>query len=170
MLQAQVNYWNLVENAKHNRATEQLGLDTLIESIRHSKVTEANESAKNKELQRHNMASETLESISNRAKMLSSEAAQMQAQTAAIRAGYDYEVGMGANAIAARNADTNAYNAQTSHENLDVQREGLDVRRQEMYAGMANAGIGALGRMGSTVLGNVTRKQPINKKVIRIVD
>jgi putative methionine-R-sulfoxide reductase with GAF domain len=40
MLQAQVNYWNLQENVRHNKATEQLGSDTLVEQIRHNKETE----------------------------------------------------------------------------------------------------------------------------------
>lgn len=66
MLQAQVNYWNLVEQKRHNQATEKLGFDTLEyqyadlhERTRHNQVSEQLGFETLHETVRHNMVSES---------------------------------------------------------------------------------------------------------------
>jgi hypothetical protein len=67
MLQAQVNYWTLQENKRHNQATEAQGVvdlgikrDTLIEARRHNVVGEQLGRDTLNENIRHNVQSETL--------------------------------------------------------------------------------------------------------------
>lgn len=67
MLQAQVNYWTLVENARHNRKTESqtdtdlgIKMDTLVETRRHNVVGEQLGRDTLNENIRHNVQSERL--------------------------------------------------------------------------------------------------------------
>lgn len=67
MLQAQVNYWNLVETKRHNLATEDLGVKTLeyqysdlAERHRHNITEEGTRISELNEATRHNKASEAI--------------------------------------------------------------------------------------------------------------
>lgn len=67
MLQTQVNYWDLVEKARHNRVTETQGFETLnisrqdlAERHRHNVVSEGQLNTQMNEQMRHNIATENL--------------------------------------------------------------------------------------------------------------
>lgn len=61
--QMQINYYNAVENARHNRASEDIGRKEYKEKYRHNIVTEAFNYDQLKENQRHNFQTERLSQL-----------------------------------------------------------------------------------------------------------
>lgn len=151
MLQAQVNYWNLQENIRHDLAQEDLGYQTLTETIRHNQTVEV-------ETQRHNVATEeiawsTLEETVRHDyvmedigyKNAASQALQAQAawknaitnafnaETQRMSVENDYQLGRMNIQIAQQNADTAYEKMQhewlTTYTQQETNKENTDVNK-----------------------------------------
>lgn len=101
MLQAQVNYWNLVENSKHNRATEAQAVKELEETTRHNLATEKSQ------------AKQALASLRQAA------AATKNANTNLFIARYNKDLGYKNLAVNRQNAASNAKQAQAALKNAE---------------------------------------------------
>lgn len=125
MLATQVQYFNVVELRRHNKATEsetsrhnvqteKLGFDTLTETVRHNKAQEQYWQDSLAESKRHNQVTESqgwenidvawMNAATNR---IMAEVAQENARTAKWSAQANYNLGYDANTIAQMNAETN---------------------------------------------------------------
>jgi len=121
MTHNQIDYWNLVENRRHNRATESLtGQDV---AIRGGTLTE---------LQRHNIASENIS-------YASINQADLASQRAAAATRYSSDVASAASRYAAdTSAATQRYsaqlNAETQRYNVDQQTSAQNYNTNVMSA------------------------------------
>lgn len=145
MLAVQVQYWNYVETAKHNRETERQGLIELSqqqqridETVRHDKETEqiqwfqAREQSRHNyeterigwanvtELNRHNLATEAIGRESNAIARLQAQNSALQARAALQQA-----------SAALQNAATNKYNAATQKKKV-LSEIGLNSKKAKL--------------------------------------
>lgn len=86
MLQAQVNYWNYVETARHNVETEAIGWANYEESKRHNLETESIGWSTLEETRRHNLVSEQQGWQQVQASTIQATAAMKQANVAEFNA------------------------------------------------------------------------------------
>lgn len=156
MLQAQVNYWNLQENIRHNLATEKLGSDTLTETIRHNKETES-----------QGRSSLSIESGKLGAMLRSNEINYFNAMNNARRneiesfnAQTNRMVGMGNLAVNRTNAASQAVQAQASAKQAQNAAQTNSIRSQELYyknveraADVAMRGVESLTKLGGLYYG-----------------
>lgn len=132
MLQAQVNYWTLLENAKHNRAMEALGAQTNAETFRHDVAQETLGSQSLAETKRHQMAQEELTSMSNRAALI-------QAYSQQKRVEYDYQLGLGNLANSAKQAQASLEQASAASQQAAVARLNAESNRIQARASQSQA-------------------------------
>lgn len=144
MLAVQVQYWNMVENKRHNVATERetkrhnlatedLGYKTLTETIRHNYAQEDYWNRSLAEQQRHNIVSEAIDygnllvgqknAESNRLNALANQA---NAATNRMSALNSYSLGLEANKIAAGNLRETEYRNSIQREYNRAQIERLE--------------------------------------------
>lgn len=143
MLQAQVNYWTLMENKRHNLESERLGFATLDESKRHNVVTENLGFKTLDESIRHNKASESISwanySETVRHNKRTEDIAQYEAGTSRLNAytkqdevklksdqfewdKFQFASGYG---LSAKDTETRRIQADTSAYSAETQRRGL---------------------------------------------
>lgn len=168
MLPAQVSYWNLQEVKRHNQQTEDLGFKTLFETSRHNKVTEAETQRHDLatelyytnsllETSQHNRATERLGEESNAINKINAFtnqrnaaanemnaatnrwAAEQKANVDKFNAVTGYSLGLDAQRIADKNAETNAKNAETRWLEWTTGTGKLSVESQNADTNALNA-------------------------------
>ncbi len=117
MLSAQVEYWKLVENKRHNIANEQWQNDSLLETERHNTVTEKYNYDVLGETKRHNDVSEALGFAELNERIRSNKAQE--------NIGWSNAANQGKQAAAAlQNAATNRINSEINQQNADTSQYG----------------------------------------------
>lgn len=169
VLQVQVQYWTLLENVRHNKATEGISADTLAETIRHNKVAERqNQSSINQgwtslAIQRSNVE---LQRQRNVLQKQANDIAYMNAMSNAANAAtnrYNAEtqrsLGYGNLAVARQNAQSQSVSAAasakqaTNSANANIIREKeLKVNKALGFGNLVNQYTGNILRLGGSLL------------------
>lgn len=169
MLQAQVAYWTLMENVRHNKATEGITTDTLAETIRHNRASEAQgrESLRQgwstlgvrQAEVRANIQRNALQKQANDIAYMNAMSNAANAATNRYNAETNRALGYANLAISRQNAQsqatqasasaTQAYNSAVAN---NLRQQELGVRKVEVFANYTGNYVGNLMRLGGSLL------------------
>lgn len=165
MLQVQVQYWTLLENVRHNKATEGIATDTLAETIKHNREmerqgksainqrwTELAISRSNVELQRQRNA---LQNRANEIAYMNAMSNAANAATQRYQAETQRALGYGNLAVARQNAQSQSTQAAASYKqavnssNANIIREKeLEVNKALGFGNLVNSYTGNVMKLG----------------------
>lgn len=122
MLQAQVNYWTLMENTRHNQEMEKQGWTSLEEQKRHNFQSEKIDFIDVAERQRHNRTTEEQNIFAMDTARISANAAAKNADTNADRFEFD-----------------KTFDSFKHTDDYNLKSRELDIREQELAVQQQNA-------------------------------